>query len=114
MLKKGIGRKSTPKRRGFRLLTRGPIVSFARSGREDYCSKPLTAGSKARADKAQSDGTLSLLENAPTCECGARVGARRSPMSAPDACLLVPTLHYPHKALRKRANPSGKPGYYKR
>jgi hypothetical protein len=111
-----LGRKKPKsKRRGLRVAGLGPIATFARSGREDYCSKPLTAQSQARAEKAEQDGSLSMLEGELFCECGERVGARHRPwMDGPMGGPLVPTLHYPQKFLRKLVNPSGKPGYYKR
>ena len=112
-----LGRKK-PKssRRGLRVANLGPLAAFARSGREDYCSKPLTAQSQAQAEKAEQDGTLSMQEcDELLCECGERVGAVRKPwMGGPNGAPLVPTLHYPKKFPRKLVNPSGKPGYYKR
>jgi hypothetical protein len=53
----------------------GVEVSVAKRGR---CSKPLTPKSRFRAEEAQHDGTLILLEGTLQCECGARVGARFS------------------------------------
>jgi hypothetical protein len=106
-----LGRKKPkPKRRGTTILGLGSMSTFSRSGRKDYCSKPLTSESRARAEKAQSDGTLFLLERTLLCECGEQVGAR----AATDGPSLVPTLHYQLPVKRKRVNPSGKSGYYKR
>jgi hypothetical protein len=61
--------------------------------RKDPCSKPLTAKSRSRAEEAQQDGTLILLERILRCECGARVGARCSPAGE-----LVPSRHLPREA----------------
>jgi hypothetical protein len=61
--------------------------------KRDMCSKPLSAKSHFRAEEAQRDGTLILLERILQCECGARVGARLSP-----AGQLIPTRHFPCKA----------------
>jgi hypothetical protein len=61
--------------------------------RRDPCSKPLTVKSRSRAEEAQQDGTLILLERILRCECGARVGARCSPAGE-----LVPTRHIPREA----------------
>ena len=108
-------KKSKPKRRGFRVAGLGPIATFTRTGREDYCSKPLAAQSQARAEKAEQDGDLSRLEGQLLCECGESVGARHTPwMDGPMGGPLVPTLHYPKKVPRKLVNPSGKPGFYKK
>ena len=60
--------------------------------RRDPCSKPLSAKSRSRAEEAQQDGTLILLERILRCECGARVGARSSPAGE-----LVPTRHIPRE-----------------
>lgn len=109
-------KKPKSKRRGLRVAGLGPIAGFARPGREDYCSKPLTAESQAQAENAERNGTLSMQEcNELLCECGERVGAVRKPwMGGPNGAPLVPTLHYPKIFPRKLVNPSGKPGYYKR
>lgn len=81
----------------------------------DYCSKPLTAQSQARAEEAERAGTLDTLEGELLCECGERVGARHRPwMDGPNGGPLAPSLHHPKKIARKRVNPSGKSGYYKR
>ena len=99
-----IGRKPTQKRRRNRLSVAGQMVSFARSGQGDYCSKPLTTQSQALAEKAEQERTLSTLEGGLLCECGERVGARHRPwMDGPMGGSLVPTLHYPHKAPRPSA-----------
>ena len=80
----------------------------------DYCSKPLTAQSQERAEKAKQADTLSTLDGELLCECGEHVGARPRPwMDGPKGGALVPTLHYPKKFSRKPVNPSGKSGYYK-
>jgi hypothetical protein len=52
------------------------------------CSRPLTPKSRFRAEEAQHDGTLILLERVLRCECGARVGARLSSTEG-----LIPTRH---------------------
>jgi len=97
-------------RRGLRIeVSSGSTASFSRSGGNDYCSKSLTSESRVRAEKAQNDGTFSLLERTLLCECGEHVGAR----PAADGPGFVPTLHYPLPVQRRRANPLGKPGYYK-
>lgn len=58
------------------------------------CSKPFTPTSRARAEEAERDGTtLILLEKILRCECGARVGARRSATGR-----LIPTRHFSYKA----------------
>jgi hypothetical protein len=81
----------------------------------DYCSKPLTAQSQARAEEAKHANTLSMLDGELLCECGEQVGARPRPwMDGPKGGPLVPTLHNPKKVSRKLVNPSGKSGYYKR
>jgi hypothetical protein len=106
--KKFLGRKPTPKRRRKRLTVAGPNVSFARSGQGDHCSMPLTAQSQERAQQEEKDGDLSTLEGKLTCECGARVGARRRPwMDGPKGGPLAPTLHYPRKAPRPPARKRG-------
>jgi 1,6-anhydro-N-acetylmuramate kinase len=80
----------------------------------DYCSKPLTAQSQARAEQAKQTDTLFTLEGELLCECGEHVGARSTPwMYGPQGGPLAPTLHYPKKISRKPVNPSGKSGYYK-
>jgi hypothetical protein len=81
----------------------------------DHCYMRLTSESQVRAQKAEQDGTLHLLAGELLCECGAHVGAVRKPhLDGPKGGPLHPTSHYPHKAPRKRVNPSGKSGYYKR
>jgi len=57
------------------------------------CSQLLTAKSRSRAEEAQQEGTLILLERILRCECGARVGVRCSPAGE-----LVPTRHIPREA----------------
>jgi len=81
------------------------VASLARSGRKDKCSQPLTSESQARAEKAELDGTLSMLDGELYCECGERVGARRKPpwMGGPKGSSLAPTSHYPHKSPRHLA-----------
>lgn len=102
-----IGRKPALKRRRNRLSAVGLVV-----GEKDYCSKPLTAQSQARARKAKQDGTLSMLEGELFCECGERVGARRRPwMDGSLGGPLAPTLHYPREA---PLPPARKRGTYKR
>jgi hypothetical protein len=69
------------------------LLTGAGSGERDMtkrtqCSKSLTEKSRSRADEAQRDGTLILLERVLQCECGARVGARFSATGQ-----LVPTRH---------------------
>lgn len=59
----------------------------------EQCSKPLTAKSRSRAEEAERDGTLILLESILRCECGARVGARCSATG-----VLTPTRHFPLNA----------------
>src|SRR6202046_3274131 len=61
--------------------------------RRDPCSKPLTAKSRFRAEEAQQDGTLILLERILRCECGARVGARWAPTGE-----VVATRHITREA----------------
>ena len=52
------------------------------------CSRALSSKSLLRAEEAQRYGTLVILGNTLTCECGARVGARYLPSG-----LIVPTRH---------------------
>jgi hypothetical protein len=61
--------------------------------KREQCSKPLTATSRSRAEEAERHGTLILLERILRCECGARVGTRRTAMG-----LLIPSRHFPYKA----------------
>jgi hypothetical protein len=61
--------------------------------KSDMCSKPLNQKSRGRAEQAQRDGTLILLERVLQCECGARVGARLSL-----AGQLIPTRHIANKS----------------
>jgi hypothetical protein len=56
--------------------------------KRNQCSKSLTEKSRSRANEAQRDGTLILLERVLQCECGARVGARFSVGGQ-----LIPTRH---------------------
>ena len=58
----------------------------------DQCSKPFTEKSRSRAEEAQREGTLILLERILQCECGARVGARCS-----QAGQVIPTRHIPRE-----------------
>ena len=58
------------------------------------CPRPLTAKSRSRAEEAEREGTLILLEGVLRCECGARVGPRYSPDG-----VLIPTRHFPCVAL---------------
>lgn len=70
----------------------------------DYCYKPLTSESQARAEKAEQDGTLDMLEGELRCECGAHVGALRKPwMDGPKGGPLHPTNHSPYKPPRPPA-----------
>jgi hypothetical protein len=81
----------------------------------NHCSRPLTPESQASAEKAELDGSLDMLDGELRCECGAHVGAIRTPWTdGPKGGPLHPTLHYPQKAPHKQVNPSGKPGNYKR
>lgn len=89
MPKKHVGKK--PKRR--LVIRTGRLSGFRLGGRTDYCSKRLRPDSLERAEKAQSDGMLFLVDDQLLCECGARVGARQSPMGT----YLEPSLHYPYK-----------------
>jgi hypothetical protein len=108
-----VGRKANRRRRGRGITVLG--YSFVPRRGEDYCSKSLTAQSQARAEKAEQESDLSMLEGELLCECGERVGARHRPwLDGPIGGPLAPTLHYPKKFPRKLVNPSGKPGYYKR
>jgi len=69
----------------------------------DHCSKPLTAESLARAEKAEQDGRLALEDDL-RCECGARVSACHMPwLDGPKGGRLHPTNHYPHKEPRRPA-----------
>ncbi len=52
------------------------------------CSQGLMAKSRARAEEAYNENTLVLVEMILRCECGARVGARRSTTGD-----MVPTRH---------------------
>jgi hypothetical protein len=52
-------------------MRQGPAFGFLRLGerdaaKRDMCSKPLTAKSRFRAEEAQRDGTLILLESSST------------------------------------------------
>jgi hypothetical protein len=64
----------------------------------DPCLKPLTPKSRSRAEEAQRDGTLILLEKTLQCECGARVGARLT-----SAGELIPTRHIWPDSPKRRA-----------
>lgn len=82
----------------------GTTALICSLGAEGLLPETLTAQSRARAEEAQSDGTLFLLGDL-TCECGERVGAQETPTGG-----LVPTPHYPYKAPRV----ARKRGPYKR
>jgi hypothetical protein len=70
---------------------------------------PLTSESRARAVKAEQDGTLDMLDGELLCECGAHVGAvRKSYLDGPKGGPLHPTLHHPAKPTKPYR--SGKPG----
>lgn len=58
------------------------------------CPKPFTAKSRSRAEEAEREGTLILLEGTLCCECGARVGPRCSPDG-----VLIPTRHFPSRVV---------------
>jgi len=80
-------------------------VHFVGSVWKDRCSQPLTSESLARAEKAELDGTLSEQHGKFLCECGAHVGAHRTPpwMGGPMGSSLVPTSHSVHKSPRRSA-----------
>jgi hypothetical protein len=74
---------------------RRSALPFVPSERRAYCRKPLTLESRVRAEEAQRNGTLFLLDHTLRCECGERVGAQETPAGG-----LLPNRHLPYKAPR--------------
>ena len=132
---KGVGRKGmrvpnsgrpsnpnreTPKSRKKKVSGGGRGIRihhflFGSSGQGEHCSKPLRTQSQTIAENASQTGELFTLDGKLLCECGEHVGARTKPwMDGLKGGGLWPTPHYPKKLVRRLANPSLKPGYYKK
>jgi len=84
-----------------RLVVRGR--SFAIKIKNECQSSVLPDEYQERAAKAYSEGALDLLDGELRCNCGARVGARKSNMGD----FFAPTRHPVYKAPRQPARKRG-------
>ena len=100
------GQTKTKVKARKRIAAPSHAPSFARSVSSRVnkpCSMPLRPESYARAERAERDERLLMLDGELRCQCGEFVGARREPpwMGGPMGSRLAPTSHVHHKFPRR-------------